>query len=447
MWSRAAVGCLLAAVQLGGMSAAGPAHAGGFAITEQAASSAGFALAGVSAWSGDATTVFFNPAGMSRLEEAQVAVAAHLIWPDNEFSNRGTFDPAGNPVAGSGGFDNVPALLGDLYVVTPVTERIHLGLGITAPFGLSSNYDDDWPGRYNTLRSAILTVDVNPAVAVRLNEHVTLGLGASLQYARGERRNALDFGSLCPSIIGVTPPDCAALGLSPQAADGSLFIEADGWAIGFNAGVLVELEPVRLGLAYRSAIHHDLGGDADFVVPAAAQPLTLGGNLFVDTNAGAEIVLPESVRLDVAYEPDDRWTLLAGVTWTRWSRFKALTVDFDNPLQPTASQSESWRDTLRFAVGTEWKVDELVTLRGGAAYEAAPTRDTTRNPGIPQGDRRTLAVGAGFTLLPRATLDVAYSYNWESSADVEQSRPDFGEVRGSWDNSAHVLSAQLNWRF
>jgi long-chain fatty acid transport protein len=445
MLSRMATGLLLAAVQLG--AGGGSAGAGGFAITEQAASSAGFALAGVSAWSGDASTVFFNPAGMSRLEDPEVASAAHLIWPDNGFRNRGSFDPAGNPVAGSGSIDNVPALLGDLFAVMPVTERIHLGIGITAPFGLSSNYDDDWPGRYNTLRSAILTVDVNPAIAVRLDEHVTIGFGASLQYARGERRNALDLGSLCPSVLGVTPADCAAIGLVPQGADGSLFIEADGWAAGFNAGVLVELPPVRLGLAYRSEMHHNLEGDADFSVPAVAQPITLGGNLFVDTNAAAEIVLPETVRLDAAIEAGDGWTLLAGVTWTRWSRFKSLVVEFDNPNQPTVSQAESWRDTFRYAVGAEWKLDDMITLRGGGAYEETPTRDTTRNPGIPQGDRHAVAVGAGFALLPQASLDLAYSYNWESNADVEQARADFGVVTGTWDNSVHVVSAQLNWRF
>src|SRR3546814_2054515 len=113
---------------------------------------------------------------------------------DLEFSNRGTVDGIGNPIPGSESLKNGIIPIGSLFGVVEVHERIKLGLGITSPFGLSSEYEDDWVGRYNTLLSGIATVDINPSVAVRIADWLSIGGGVSMQYVEGRRRNDLDFG-------------------------------------------------------------------------------------------------------------------------------------------------------------------------------------------------------------------------------------------------------------
>lgn len=421
--------------------------AGGFAISEQSATVAGSATAGAGALAEDASTVFYNPAGMSYLENDELLIAGHAFVLDNDFDNEGTVDGSGTPVRGAGGATNGIVPLGSLFGVVRLNDFVHLGLGITAPFGLSSEYDDTWVGRYNTLLSGIATVDINPAISVRVADWLALGGGLSARYAKAERRSAIDFGSICfNNFFG--PGVCSGLGLLPQGADGELSIEADDWGFGFNLGVLIAPYPTtRIGVSYRSSVHHTFEGDADFDVPAAASPLTFGGVLFQDTGAAAEISLPASLSVSLYQELTPELALLGDVTWMRWSSFDILEIRFDNPEQPDIVQEERWRDVFRYSLGLRYAPDDIFTFRFGFAYDETPIRDATRNPGIPGNDRLVFALGAGARVSDSIFLDFGYTYNHELDAPVRSAGADGGAVRGEYHNRVHILSAQLRWQF
>jgi long-chain fatty acid transport protein len=435
-------------VIVGGVTTAGrSALAGGFTIAEQSASAAGTATAGAGALADDASTIFYNPAGMALLDGNQLLVSAKGFILDNQFSNRGTVDGVGNPIAGTEDFKNGIIPLGSLFGVLEVHERVKLGLGITSPFGLSSEYEDDWVGRYNTLLSGITTININPSIAVRVADWLSIGGGMSVQYAEGRRRNDLDFGTICfNELLG--PGPCTGLGILPQGADGRLTIDASDWGIGYNLGVLIRpLPQTRVGLAYRSSIHQRLEGDADYDVPAVAAPLTFGGTVFQNTGATAEITFPASLSLSIYHELSPEFALLGDVTWTGWHSFETLRIEFDNPNQPDIVQEENWRDAFRYSIGLLYRPAESYVLRAGLAYDETPVRDSTRNPGIPGNDRLVFALGAGVDLTETISVDFAYTYNHELDAKVDAFRNESGTVSGEYQNRAHILSAQLRWRF
>ncbi len=421
--------------------------AGGFAITEHSATSAGSAGAGAAALAEDAGTVFYNPAGMTLIDGHQLMISVNAFFLNNSFDNRGTVDGIGNPIAGTEDLKTPVIPVGSLFGVLNLNDRVKLGLGITSPFGLSSEYEDDWVGRYNTLLSAIATVDVNPAIAFKVNRWLSVGAGVSAQYTEGKRRSDLDFGTVCfNDFFG--PGACTGLGIVPQGADGRLSIEASDWGFGYNFGVLISPQPgTRIGIAYRSSIHHRLTGDADYDVPAAAAPLTLGGTLFQDTDASVEITLPASLSASVYHELSPKFALLGDVTWTRWHSFETLRIEFANTNQPDIVQKEEWNDSFRYSVGFRYQPAEPYVIRLGFAYDQTPIPDANRNPGIPGNDRLVFALGAGLRLLDSMKVDFSYTYNHELDAQVDQFRPESGRVVGEYQNRVHILTAQLRWTF
>ena len=423
------------------------AQAGGFAITEQSSSAAGSATAGAGAVAEDAGTVFYNPAGMTQLEGNQLMVSANAFLLSNKFHNRGTVDGIGDPITGTEDIKNPLIPTGSLFGVVELTDRIKLGLGITSPFGLSSEYENDWVGHYNTLLSAITTIDINPAIAVRITDWLSVGAGVSAQYAEGRRRNDLDFGTICfNDFFG--PGGCTGLGIVPQGADGRLTIKASDWGFGYNLGVLLSPQPeTRIGIAYRSSIHHKLKGEADYDVPAVAAPLTLGGTLFQNTGASAEITMPASLSVSVYQELSPQFAILGDVTWTRWHSFETLRIEFDNSAQPAIVQEEDWHDAFRYSIGLRYRPAPPYVLRAGFAYDETPIRDANRNPGIPGTDRLVFALGAGVRLSESITVDFGYTYNREVGASVDQFRSESGTVKGEYENGVHILSAQLRWVF
>ena len=422
------------------------AFAGGFELRTQGASGAGTATAGAAAIGEDASTVFYNPAAMTLLEKSQVIFGGQLYVPDLDYDNRRATDGTGGIIAGSDDLTNEPAIVPNLFGAWSVTDRVRVGFGLTAPFGLATEYDEDWVGRYNTFYIQLQTFDFNPAIAMRVTDWLSVGAGASVQYAKADRRNMLDFGSICFNS-GLGSGTCSALGLTPQAADGRLELTADDWSVGYNVGILLQpTSRFRVGLAYRSRIHQNLDGTADFTVPEAAEALTANG-AFQDTHASAEITLPERASLSLYYEATPRLVLLGDVTWTAWSHFDELRIDFDNPAQPPLAESEEWNDSFRYSIGARYQVTDEWVARAGFAYDETPIDSDLRNPGIPGNDRLVFALGAGYRLSDAINIDLAYTYNRELEVSMDQSRSDIGTIEGNYNNSTHLLAAQMVWRF
>jgi long-chain fatty acid transport protein len=440
---------------LGALAMASPSFGAGFAIIEQSVSGLGNAFAGGAASAEDATTIFFNPAGLTRLKGQQVVAGIHYISPRTEFKDEGSsVSPAfgGGALSGNdGGEGGEDAFVPNFYYSASLGDDWAIGLGINAPFGLSTEYDDGWKGRYHALRSDVMTVNINPSAAYKVNEHLSLGAGVSAQYVDAELSNAIDFGSIAFASSG------GLLG-APQAADGKVVLEADDWSYGYNLGALYEFtENSRVGIAYRSRIEYTAEGKADFTMPAAlaAASPTLAA-VFADTDAKADITLPDSASVSLYHRFNPQWAVMADVTWTNWSTFKELRVEFDNPLKSDSVTDYSWEDSWRYSIGATYNPNEKLALRAGLAYDETPIPSAElRTPRVPGEDRLWTAVGLGYSFSDRANLDIGYAHLFVSDskinrqAGIDPSGENFfaGTLVGEFENSVDIASVQFSYSF
>jgi len=428
------------------------AMASGFALIDQSSSLMGNAYAGGSAIASDASTVYFNPAGMTRVPK-QLVGGLQFVLPQAEF-NGSANDLLNNPVAtgGNGGDAGDLGVIPNLYFTVPVTNKIALGLGINAPFGLSTEYDKDWVGRYEAIKSNLITININPAIAYKASNTLSVGLGVNLQYARAELTQAIDQGSLCIAnqiqqgvLPGTAATNCAGLGLTPQGNDAFAKIEGDGWAGGINVGLLYEpSHATRIGLAYRSRINQQLTGNANF---RRVDPLFSQGTfpIFVDTNVNASLDLPQSISLSAYHDLSARWAVMADATWTGWDSFKELRIKYDT-FQPDTVTNEDWNNTMRYSLGINYTANNHWTFRSGVAFDQSPIPDNQhRTARIPGEDRTWVSVGVGYQMTQTLGIDIGYSHLFVKEPKVSSGSATSGTINGDYDASVDIASAQLVW--
>ncbi len=424
--------------------------AAGFALIEQSASQMGNAFAGGAAIANDASTIYFNPAGMTRLPK-QVVGGIHLVATAADFSGSAT-TPATTPVTtgGDGGDSGGLGVIPNFYFTLPVNNSTVLGLGIGVPYGLATEYDDDWVGRYHGVKSEVTTININPSIAFKATNTLSVGIGVSLQYIEAELSQAIDQGSLCVPILaqlqaagvpGADPLNCA--GLVPEGADGFAEVKGDDWAGGFNFGVLYEPNSnTRVGASYRSQVKQQLIGDGKFS-NTIAQIAPFG--IFVDSDISAGVTLPQTASLSVYHDLDSQWSVMADATWTGWSSFDELRIEYDSN-QPDTVVDESWNDSMRYAVGVDYRHNNQWTFRGGLAFDESPIpNDEKRTARIPGEDRTWVSVGFGYQMSQTLGIDVGYSHLFVKDPKVNSGEATTGTITGDYDAAVNILSAQLVW--
>lgn len=433
------------------------AHAGGFALIEQGASGMGNAYAGAGAVSNDASTVWFNPAGITEIPGRELAVAGHILAADTKFSDQGTAlnqvfgaDPISGPdTAEPGGVTFIP----NFYYLAPINDKFSYGFGVSVPYGSSTEYDANWKGRYTTVKSGVNAIDLNPVIAYRHSDKVRLGAGISIQTLSAELENALDSGALCQ--VASDANTCAGLGLVPGNVDtdGYAAVEGSSTSATFNLGALFLPTPeTKIGIAYRHGINHKLDGDSDFTNDGTLETLLAlaGSELFQDVGVTAEIDLPASLSFSVAHTLNDKIELLGDATWTGWSSFKELRIVFDNT-QPDSFSVQDWEDVWRVSAGINYKMNDKLTLRAGLALDQEPIASPQlRTARIPGNDRTWFAFGAGYALSKNVSLDFGFTHITldESAIDNPNPESDIGTtVRGTYDSSVNIASAQFSWKF
>jgi long-chain fatty acid transport protein len=432
---------------------AGSSYGAGFALIEMSASGMGNAFAGGSASAQDASTAYFNPAGLTRLEGNQVLVAGHVIIPSVKFRNKGSAHllegVTGVPLrGGNGGDGGVTKFVPNLYYSNQLSDRLAIGLGINSPFGLTTDYKYNWVGRYHAIKSDLKSININPSVAYRVTDSLSVGAGVSAQYIDAELSNAIDFGTL--DAIGALGLPPGALGLIPQMSDGYVELDGDSWGVGFNLGVLYEIsEQTRVGAAYRSRIEHTLDGDADFSnVPSALHTAPV----FKDGGVEADVTLPDSLSISIFHEINPQWMVMCDFTWTNWQVFDELVVEFDNPNQPDSVTTENWQDSYRYSVGVTYKPTKEWSLRAGTSYDrtAVPNKKY-RTPRIPGSDRIWVAGGLGYQLSQAFSFDIGYAHLFINDPEIYKYLKGEdavrGALRGSYDAHIDIISAQMVWRF
>ncbi|WP_376087570.1 OmpP1/FadL family transporter [Roseomonas sp. CCTCC AB2023176] len=395
------------------------ASASGYLVREQGALTQGNSHAGGAARGDDPSALFFNPAASAWMDGTNISASLSGILPRAEAESGSASRTAafgGTTITGSlGGDVAYDALVPSSYATHRLNDQVAFGLAFSAPFGLVTKYPGDSIGRYQALTSSLRTVNVTPSVSVRPLPNLSIGVGLQFQYASARLSNAVDFGA----IGAAASPAFRALGFAPGNRDGRATVEGTDWDIGWQVGV--QYEPIagtRIGAAFRSAIFHNLRGEAQFEgVPAQFGLSPALTQQFQNTAASAKIATPESVTLGVSQRIGDRVTLLAGAEWTNWSRFRELRIDFDNGRAPSVT-SERWRDSWFLNIGAEYQATRTVTLRTGFAWDQSPVRDGTRTPRIPDTDRYWLSAGATWQATPNLALTLAYTHVFADTARV-----------------------------
>jgi long-chain fatty acid transport protein len=403
------------------------AHAAGFALIEQSGSGMGNAFAGAAAVAEDASTIYFNPAGMTYIEGTQIVGAIHLIKPTAEFNDNGSQPATPRPLGGDGGDAGDLAFVPNFYYKRDLSDTIKFGLGISVPFGLKTEYDDNWIGRFQGIKSELKTVNINPALAFKVNDQLSLGFGVSAMWAKAELTSALNLG----------------------ASESSAKSEGDDWGFGFNLGAIYQItESSRVGIAYRSKVEQHLKGDSS----SPFTGLNSNPNRTLNTSITADITLPETFSVSGFSQLDDKWDLLADVTWTRWSQFQELRIVRDNGTNSTlAVTPENWNNTLRYSIGINYHYNENLKLKAGIAYDEEAIDDKYRTPRIPGNDRKWLTIGAGWKATPNTKFDFGYAHLFISDAKINQNLstevPSKAWVKGDYDGSVDMLSLQVTHNF
>ena len=392
--------------------------ASGFSLSEQSIAGMGMSFAGRSSSAEDASTVFGNPAGMARLKRQQINLGAATIIASSDIKH------ANGSASGSNDGDMVPNTGVPMgYYVKPIDDKLAFGIGVYAPFGLATDYESGFQGRYFADKSYVRVLTLQPTVSYRFNDQLSIGFGPTINRIDGELTSAT---------------------ANPYGgADGRVKVKGDDVALGFNAGVLYEFSPrTRVGLTYHSRVKYKLEGDTSANFSA---PLTAFGGKF---DASLKVTTPESVDMSFTHELNDKWTLYAGSTWTRWSRLEELRVtNQGSALLGTILEEQNWHDTWAHAIGVSYKVNPQWVLRSGIALDQSPTNNVNRSPRIPSGDRTIYSVGASWTPQEAITIDLAYSYLKEEDVKLNLSNASKGTYRSTYKNSAHGLGVALTYRF
>lgn len=442
-------GCVMAALA----AISGNAAASGFALIEQSASGLGNAYAGGAASAEDASTIFFNPAGMSRLQGKQVVVALHAIKPSAKFSGTATgLAPLQVAGTGTGGDAGDLALVPNGYFAMEINPQMRFGLGINVPFGLQTEYDANWMGRFQAIKSKIETVNLNPSVSYKVNDTVSIGAGVSYQRINGELSGVTNY-SAAAYAAGFAAGGLAGAAAALAAAggpgiEGVSVLTGNDNAWGYNFGALFNLNPhTRVGIAYRSSIKYNLNGSVSF----ANRPAALAAAL-PDQAVTLEIEMPDSFSASVFHQLNDKWDVMADASWTGWSAFQQLNVLKANGTSLSTPTPENWKDTWRVSAGASYHYNNQWTARVGAAFDQSPVPDAFRTVRIPDADRTWLSLGGQYRPGKESAVDFGYAHLFVNNASLNQSAAAAdlagkGYLTGNYNNSVDILSVQYTRSF
>ncbi|MBE5528472.1 hypothetical protein A9J41_01735 [Laribacter hongkongensis] len=459
----------LAIALMGGIP--GVALASGYHFGSQSVSAQGTAFASA-AEADDASTIFYNPAGMSRLKGNNFSGGLTVVIPNSDYTDKGSVNFLNRPTGGDNGGTFAPSAVvaPSMYLTHQINDQFTAGIGMFVPFGASLDYGSGWAGRYGITKIDLMTININPSISFKLNEHHSFGFGISAQYMNAELDKAAD------ALTGVrmlNPGLGALIDAGFIKGDGSIKIKGTDWGYGFNLGYMFTLdENTRFGIAYRSAISQKLRGYADwsfdgmsFTGPAAgAKPNVLAAlnGKHPDSNASVDVKTPESLSVNGFHQINDKWAVMADVTWTRHSQMQNIDVNFNTPGEGDFVVRQNWRNTYKVSVGANYKYNDALMLRGGIAYDQSPVSDESlRHPALPDSNRWLFSLGGNYKFTKLDSLDFAYTYIDFANANLNYKdlcNPSGmnasglctgnGEnTKGQYKTNIHMLGVQYNRAF
>lgn len=392
---------------------AGTALAGGFQLHEQSAAAMGNSYAGAAASGDDASTIFYNPAAMTRLKGNQFMQSGTLIAPNSRFT--GTGFPAG-----VGSSDAViDSVVGSSFAFWDYSNDLKFGIGVETPFGLRTGYKNGWVGGPYALHSAVANIVVNPSLAYRITPEISIGAGVDISYTRANLSRQTGWTGPVPS--------------------GYAIVKGDDVSFGYNFGILWELsKSTRVGLAYRSAIYNKLESDMSVYNAARVR--------LAKFPAYANFATPAMASLGIVHDIDAQWTVKAGLEWTQWSSFQNLTVISKATGAVLSTTTENWRDTWYASVGLDYRFLPGHVLRLGAAYDMTPVKDAFRTARVPDASRYWVSAGYSYDFNKDIRLDFSYAHLFAEKAKLNETGLAF-PLTGTYSGGVDILSAGVVYKF
>ncbi len=445
---------------------ASAALASAFQLLEQNASGLGNAYAGSAAVAEDASTVYFNPAGMALLPQGRTVVTygMNAILPSAKFTDAGSTLPtypgiggtAGAiPAGANGGNAGSLAFVPHAYVVAPINAAWSFGLGLGAPFGLKTEYDPSWKGRFRGVTSDIETLNLNPSLSYKVDEKLSIGGGLNFQRLQGEFTSGVFYPGALYEKLEPLAGSAIASGVANLAPEGRARILGASNAWGFNVGVMLKLsETMRVGVSYRSPVKHHLKGKAEFSAtgnPLLDSTLVLrsptsparGGEVYSD------VKLPDTLIFSTQLQLDDQWELLGDLSWTGWAKIPVLQFNYVDGNDLVSKTDENWRNTWRVALGATYKYNNQWKWRAGLAYDQTPVPDAFRTVRLPDQDRIWLSTGAQFKPSTDTAIDIGYTHIFVKNSTINGSSDAAleGHLQGAYKNKVNILGAQFSTLF
>lgn len=399
------------------------ANAAGFQLTEYSTTGLGRAFAGIGVAGDDFSATAYNPAGMIFNKTNGVQLGASTVGIRSHAEGSVTYDN-GTVVSGRTN-PYIVRVLPHGFAQYKLNDRAVLGLGVYTPYGLVTDYDNDWFGATHAGRSSVQVVDVSPALSVNVIEGVNVGAALNIQHIDADLTSAVETNRLSQGFA-------VPLG-------GKTHLAGDDDSIGYSAGITVEpfKNKTRFGVSYRSKVDHKLKGKN-----SVSDALAGNGT----TDIFAKITTPEIVILSAWQRLNDKFTLSATARWTRWSQFKSLDI-YSKSGKMMSSTYEDWKNTWFYALGLDYQYNENLVLRLGGAYDDTAVKGVEyRTARIPDGRRKWASFGFSW-LKNNWQIDGGYSHLFVETVKAKHGATGASKFNAKYDSNANLFSLAVQYKF
>tara|TARA_B110000211_G_scaffold105994_3_gene123135 strand:+ start:3277 stop:4644 length:1368 start_codon:yes stop_codon:yes gene_type:complete len=445
-----------------GLTSAQLAMAQGFYVDEQSALRLGDAFSGGAAQADDASTAFYNPAGLTRLQQKQLTINLSAISVSSEFEGSST-TLGGAPVTGKDVSAEAFDVLPSIYFSSPMSENLVFGAYLNAPYATGTDFGKNSMGRYFATESSITGIDFGTALGFKVSDNLSFGISMIMQYlsatvAQNVNMSALCFGAEAQGELG--PYTCNGLGITNESLgkttnDSPFEMKGDDLNIGFTAGMLYEFSPEsRIGLHYKNRISHDLQGNATLEVPTSAETFgSLAGIIDTKAKGSATIETPSQANLSF-YQGMGKFSLQADVQWTQWSSFETLSIKSDDDVITgvASPQSYDWVESYRYAIGGSYQMTPALTLRSGLALDQTPIKDDQTKVDFAFDDYQAISFGLTYDMNKDLAFDFGIQKTLKQKREISQgsltdASQNLSKLEGDVTTDVLSLAAGIKMKF
>jgi len=435
------VGTLLSLTVAGQAFALG---SGSYSTELISARSLGQGAVGVAGVDLDSTSPYLNPAAMTSQSGTNVTLGGVYANSSPEFHDNGSAAGNGATVTGARA---TSVFVPNFGVTTQLMDgKLAIGLAVVDAYGLETHWDDDSPVRYQATNTRLRIVDITPDVAYKVSDSFSVAAGADYyDTTDGQLEKQVSITQLN-----------GALGFGAVGADASSALTATGGGWGYHLGTtFTPNEQNKIGLVYHSNVKMNLSGNANLTGISGAAALAVFGGPNFSTLVTAPVFIPQNLQLGYAYMPNAQWRFEVDAAWYDWYDSRQLQPQYGgNATQNAVLVGGSTinfhpRNTLNFALGSNYKMNDQVQLRGGAYYEAASAPESAFDAGVMDLPRYGLTVGTTYAFTKAFTVDAAYNAVFFHGRAVNQNDFAAGQpgYTGNFNSFANIVSADLNYKF